>query len=141
MNKLATEQRAQILSALVEGNSINATCRLFGANKVTVLRLLADAGTLAKDFHDKVVRNLSTKHVQLDEIWSFVGSKNKNVQSKNWGKGHGDCWTWVSMDADSKLVINWAVGGGGGGGGGPFVPDPAGRLFGGVPHTSDGGHG
>src|SRR5437867_11515422 len=100
MRKLATERRAAILTALVEGNSIAATCRMFGVNKVTVLRLLADAGTLAAQYHDLTVRGLETKRVQMDEIWSFCHSKERNVQPKNWGKGHGDTWTWVSMDAD-----------------------------------------
>src|SRR5438046_499798 len=98
MNKM-TERRAAILSALVEGNSIAATCRMLGVNKVTVLRLLADAGTLAAQWHDLVVRDLETKRVQMDEIWSFVGCKEKNV--KQWGVGRGDCWTWCSLDADS----------------------------------------
>lgn len=85
-----------------------------------------------------MVRDLSTRHVQLDEVWSFVHSKDKNVQSKNWGKGHGDCWTWVALDADSKLVINWAVGGRDGGTGHPFVADLADRLNDRVQITSDG---
>src|SRR5579862_9873498 len=111
MNKLDAAKRAQILTSLVEGNSIASTCRMFGVNKVTVLRLLADAGTVAQQFHDNVVRNLSTERVQVDEIWSFINSKHANVRPENWGKQNGDCWTWVAMDADKKLVINWYVGG------------------------------
>ena len=111
MRKLSTEKRAMILTCLVEGNSIAATTRMTGASKVTILRLLADAGTLAANFHDMTVRNLSSVRVQMDEAWSFVHSKKKNVKPENWGKGHGDAWTWVSMDADTKLVINWLVGG------------------------------
>src|SRR4051812_11458092 len=111
MRKLPTEKRAAILSALVEGNSLASTCRMFSVNKVTVLRLLADAGTLAAQYHDLTIRNLSTKRAQVDEIWSYVHSKEKNVRPENWGKGHGDTWTWVAMDSDSKLAINWLVGG------------------------------
>ncbi|MDP9175470.1 MAG: helix-turn-helix domain containing protein [Planctomycetota bacterium] len=66
MNKLATEERAQILTSLVEGNSIASTCRMFGVNKITVLRLLADAGTLAAQYHDLTVCNLATKRIQFD---------------------------------------------------------------------------
>ena len=66
MNKMSTERRAAILSALVKGDSIASTCRMLGVNKVTVLRLLADAGTFAADFHDKMVRSLSTCRVQMD---------------------------------------------------------------------------
>src|ERR1700681_3038588 len=94
MYKLTTTERAQILSALVEGNSIASTCRMFGVNKITVLRLLADAGTLAADYHDLTVCDLATERVQMDEIWSFIHSKDKNVREENWGKGHGDNWTW-----------------------------------------------
>jgi len=138
MNKMTTERRAAILSALVEGNSIAATCRMLGVNKVTVLRLLADAGTLAAQWHDLVVRDLETKRVQMDEIWAFCHSKEKNVKPQNWGRGHGDIWTWVSMDADSKLAINWRVGGRDSGTGHAFVADLADRLNNRVQLTSDG---
>lgn len=138
MNKLNTEARAAILSSLVEGNSIASTCRMFSVNKVTVLRLLADAGTLAANWHELVVWDLQTKRVQVDEIWSFVNAKQKNVNPKNWGKGHGDTWTWVAMDADSKLVINWLVGGRDASYGNAFVADTAGRLANRVQLTSDG---
>jgi IS1 family transposase len=138
MNKLTTAERAQILTALVEGNSIAATCRMFGVNKVTVLRLLADAGTLAAQYHDLTVRELSTKRVQVDEIWSFCHSKERNVRPENWGKGHGDTWTWVAMDADSKLAISWLVGGRDAKYGREFVADLADRLTDRVQLTSDG---
>lgn len=138
MNKLTTEERAQILSALVEGNSIAATCRMYGVNKITVLRMLADAGTLALQYHDLTVRSLSTNRVQVDEIWSFCHSKENNVQNKNIGKGHGDNWTWVALDADSKLVINWLVGGRDGGHAKKFVTDLADRLTDRIQLTSDG---
>ncbi|MDB5320108.1 MAG: transposase [Phycisphaerales bacterium] len=100
---------------------------MFTVNKVTVLRLIADAGTLAIEYHDLTVRNLITKRVRLDEIWSFVHSKERNVQSKNRGKGHGT-WTWVAMDSDSKLIINWLVGGRDASFGREFVADLADRL-------------
>lgn len=106
--------------------------------KVTILRLLADAGTLAAEYHDLTVRELSTKRVQMDEIWSFIHSKERKVQQKNWGKRHGDSWTWVAMDADSKLVINWLVGGRDGNFGRKFVADLAERLTDRVQLTSDG---
>ncbi len=138
MNKLSTTDRANVLTALVEGNSIASTCRMFGVNKITVLRLLADAGTLAEQYHDLTVRDLDTKRVQLDEIWSFCHSKEANVRPQNWGKGHGDTWTWVALDADSKLVINWRVGGRDAGHGRPFVADLADRLNDRVQITSDG---
>jgi IS1 family transposase len=138
MNKLDTVARAQILTSLVEGNSIAGTCRMFGVNKVTVLRLLADAGTLAAQYHDLTVRDLATKRVQVDEIWAFCHSKENNVRPQNWGRGHGDNWTWVSMDADSKLVINWLVGGRDSAYATDFVMDLADRLTDRIQLTSDG---
>lgn len=97
-----------ILHALVEGNSINATSRLCGCSKITVLRLLADAGTLCADYHDELVRNLQCERVQMDEIWSFVGCKDK---TKNIGaQGHGSVWTWVAIDADTKMVVSYLMG-------------------------------
>ena len=68
-----------ILTCLVEGNSIAATSRMTGASKVTILRLLADAGTLAADFHDLAVRDHEVDRVQVDELWSIVGAKQKQV--------------------------------------------------------------
>ncbi len=138
MRKLSTEKRALILNALVEGSSINATARMCGCSKITVLRLLADAGTFCAQFHDLFVRNLPTKRVQVDEIWSFCHSKARNVKPANWGKGHGDVWTWVSIDADSKLIINWTMGGRDSEYGREFVKDMADRLENRVQLTSDG---
>jgi IS1 family transposase len=138
MNKLTTERRAALLNALVEGNSIASTCRMFGVNKITILRLLADAGTFAADLHDKLVRNLGVERIQLDEVWSFVHSKAANVRPENAGAGHGDAWTWVSIDADTKLVCNWLVGKRNGECANEFVADLAYRLSNRVQITSDG---
>src|SRR5438552_342206 len=107
MRKLSTEKRVAILSALVEGNSINATCRMTGASKVTVLRLLADVGTFCAEYHNITVRELQSKRVQLDEIWSFCGCKDK---AKEQGAGgFGSVWTWTAIDADSKLCVSYLV--------------------------------
>jgi IS1 family transposase len=138
MRKLNKIQRAAILTALAEGNSLASTTRMFGASKITILRLLADAGTLAAQYHDLTVRDLETKRVQMDEIWSFVHTKQNNIQQDNWFKRHGDQWTWVAMDADSKLVISYLVGGRDAGFGRPFVADLASRLKDRVQITSDG---
>jgi IS1 family transposase len=78
---------------------------------VTVLRLLADAGTFAAQLHDRYVRNLETKRIQCDEIWSFVHCKDKNIPEHLAGIiGVGDVWVWTCIDADSKLMIDWRVG-------------------------------
>lgn len=108
MRKLSTDKRAMILHSLVEGNSINATARMCGCSKITVLRLLADAGTFCANYHDEHVRNLQCERVQMDEIWSFVGCKDK---TKNIGaQGHGSVWTWVAIDADTKMVVSYLMG-------------------------------
>ena len=108
MNKLSTEDRAAILSALVEGSSVNATARMCGVSKVTVLRLLSDVGSFCADYHELTVRGLQTKRAQADELWSFCGCKEK--AKKAGGQGHGDLWTSVVIDADTKLVISYHVG-------------------------------
>lgn len=79
MNQLSTTRRAQVIAALVEGNSINSTCRMFGVGKHTVLRLLEDAGCACAAYHDQFVRGVHSQRVQCDEVWSFVGAKMKNA--------------------------------------------------------------
>jgi IS1 family transposase len=138
MNKLDTETRAAVLTALVEGNSIASTCRMFGVNKITVLRLLADAGTLAAQFHDTTVYDVPAKRVQMDEIWSYCYAKHDNITHENYAEGRGDVWTWVAMDADTKLAISWYVGNRGGAAASLFVSDLADRLTDRVQLTSDG---
>jgi transposase len=87
MNRLSMARRAQVIGALVEGNSINATCRMFGVGKHTVLRLLEDAGRACAAFHDDNVRGVRCQRVQCDEVWSFVGAKMKNVSEKQAAAG------------------------------------------------------
>jgi IS1 family transposase len=111
MNKLSTEKRAQIISALVEGNSINATCRMTDTAKHTVLKLLRDVGLACLKYHDTHLNNLPCKHIQCDEIWSFCYAKQAHVPPEKQGIfGYGDVWTWVALDADTKLVASWLVG-------------------------------
>jgi len=108
MRKLSAEKRAMILSALVEGMSINATARMVGCSKITVLRLLADVGQFCAEYHDLMVRGLKSKRVQVDELWCFCGCKER--QRKLGAEGYGDVWTWVGLDADSKLAVSYLVG-------------------------------
>ena len=109
MNKLSTERRTAIVAALVEGNSIRSTCRMTGVAKGTVLKLLAELGDACRAYHDATVREVPASRVQVDEIWSFVGCKARNVKPERWGEA-GDIWTWVGMDADTKLAIAYRVG-------------------------------
>ncbi len=111
MNRLSRERRSQVLRALVEGNSIRATCRITDTAKGTVLRLLEDAGAACLEYQDRVLRNLACKCLQCDEIWSFCYAKEKNVPEEHRGEfGYGDVWTWTAIDPDTKLIPSWFVG-------------------------------
>lgn len=108
MNKLPIQKQTQIINLLVEGNSIRATSRIVGVSKDTVCSLLVRVGKACQQFHNDTVHHLLSERIQCDEIWSFVGCKEK---AKTQGAdGEGDVWTWVGLDADSKLVISWLVG-------------------------------
>ena len=109
VNRLSTEQRARIVGCLVEGNSIRATVRMTGAAKNTISKLLLDLGAACSAYQDGALRNLPCERVQLDEIWSFVGCKAKNVKPEH-NPDYGDAWTFVAIDADTKLVPCWLVG-------------------------------
>lgn len=138
MRKLSTEKRAMILSALVEGASVNATARMVGVSKITVLRLLADAGTFCEQYHNLMVRDLQSKRVQVDEIWSFCGCKDKAVERG--AGGLGSIWTWTAIDADSKLCVSYLVGLRDQQDAIAFCKDVAARLANRVQLTSDGLH-
>jgi IS1 family transposase len=111
MNRLSIEKQAQIIGLLVEGNSLRATSRLADVSINTVTKLLVDIGTACQKYHDENVRNLTSKRVQCDEIWSFIYAKEKNLPENLRGRfGVGSIWTWVALDSDSKLAISWLVG-------------------------------
>jgi IS1 family transposase len=138
MNCLDTNTRAQVIRCLIEGCSIRATVRMTGAAKNTVVKLLADMGTACAEYHDRHVRNLRVRRLQCDEIWCFVGSKAKNTPSDKKLEGWGDIWTWIGIDADSKLVVSYLVGGRDGGWASDFMDDCARRIKGRVQLTTDG---
>jgi len=130
MNQLKTEKRAAVVTALVEGMSINATVRMTGVSKPTILRLLSDLGSACAKFHDETVRGLKARSVQCDEVWSFVYCKQKNVAgAKAAVEGAGDAWTWTAIDRDSKLIISYHVGLRTGEDAFTFMDDLAGRLI------------
>jgi IS1 family transposase len=111
MNKLSDTKRAQVVAALVEGNSIRATVRMTGVAKNTISKFLVELGAACSEYLDKALVNLPCERIQCDEIWSFCYAKEKNVTpeiARN--QVAGDIWTWVAMDADSKLVCSWLVG-------------------------------
>src|SRR5437868_5603457 len=110
MNKLTTAKRTAVVAALVEGNSVRSTVRMTGVSKPTILKLLADLGTVCAAFHNEHVRNLRCERIQCDEIWQFVGAKEKNVTAEQQAQGWGDVWTWTAIDADTKLIASWFLG-------------------------------
>ena len=139
MNRLPLAKRAQILGMLVEGNSLRSTSRMADVSINTVTKLLRDAAAACETFQDATMRDLNCKHVQVDEIWSFVYAKQKNVPERMRGTfGVGDVWTWVAMDAESKLIATWAVGPRDGDTAKAFIGDLAERLAHRVQLTTDG---
>ena len=113
VNKLPLVRRAQILTLLCEGSSMRSIERIVGCSINSVDKLLRDAGEVALAYHDEHVHGVKAQRVQCDEIWSFVHAKAKNVPtSKRAGDPTiGDCWTWTAIDADSKLLLSYLVGG------------------------------
>jgi IS1 family transposase len=141
MNKLPDTTRIQVLAMLCEGSSMRSISRVAGVSINTVSKLLADAGEVCEEFHDETVRGVKSKRVQCDEIWSFIYSKAKNVKSaKAAPQDAGDCWTWTALDADTKLMISWTVGGRDADYAHMFMQDVAARLANRVQLTTD-GHG
>jgi IS1 family transposase len=139
MNRLSTERRAQILSMMVEGNSLRATTRMAGCSINTVSKLLLDIGDACTAFQDRTLVDLPCRTLQCDEIWSFVYSKQKNVPADRQGEfGVGDVWTWTAIDADTKLVPSWFVGQRTAEDGFLFLMDLKGRLANRVQMTTDG---
>jgi IS1 family transposase len=138
MNRLDSAKRAQVVSCLVEGNSIRATVRMTGVAKNTVVKLLCDLGRACSDYQDKAFVNLKCKRIQCDEIWSFIGAKEKNCSVEMKAKGAGDIWTWTAICADSKLIPCWFVGARHAGCAYHFLADLKDRLANRVQMTTDG---
>jgi IS1 family transposase len=138
MNKLSIEERVRVVACLVEGNSLRATTRMTGTHRGAIQKLLVDLGKACSEYQDKAFRNLKCKRIQCDEIWSFIGAKEKNVTPDQKDEGWGDVWTWTSMCADSKLVPCWYVGTRDGSAAYHFIHDLAGRLAHRVQLTTDG---
>jgi len=139
MNKLLTETRVQILSMLVEGSSMRSTSRVVGVSINTVAKLLVDAGKACAAYHDEHVRDVEARRVQCDEIWSFCYAKQKNVATaKAAPEDAGDVWTWTALDADSRMIISYLVGGRDSEYAIEFMDDVASRLANRVQLTMDG---
>lgn len=135
MNRLPIEKQVQIINVLVEGNSLRATSRITDCSINTVTKLLIGVGSACEKYHFGNVRGIISRRVQCDEIWSFVYAKQKNLPED---KDGGDVWTWVAIDADTKLVISWLVGDRNEEAAYHFMEDVASRLKNRVQLTTDG---
>jgi IS1 family transposase len=141
MNRLSRAERAQIIRMLVEGNSLRSVARMTGFARNTISTLLVQVGAAANDYQDKALRNIASRRIECDEIWSFVGMKAKTVPDERRGEyGIGDVWTWVAIDPDTKLVPTWLVGDHSPESATAFMVDLAGRLANRVQLTTDGLH-
>lgn len=139
MNRKSTAERAQIVRCLVEGNSIRSTVRMTGASKNTIAKLLVELGTACALYQDEALRELACENIQCDEIWSFVGMKEKNVPVDKIGEfGYGDVWTWTAICADTKLMFCWHLGMRDADSAQFFMDDVASRLANRVQLTTDG---
>ena len=139
MNKLSSSARAQILGLMVEGVSMRAISRITSASKNTIVKLLEDAGEAFSDYQDRTMRNLTCKRLQVDEIWAFVYAKAKNAPSAKAAPADaGDIWTWMAIDADTKLIPSFYVGKRDSAAAFEFIGDLALRLTNRVQLTSDG---
>lgn len=112
MNKLSVDKKVAVIAALVEGCSVRATARLTGVSKPTILKILAEVGAACSDYMADTLQNIPARRIQVDEIWSFCYAKQKNVKPEHFVAGGyaGDVWTFVGIDADTKLVLAWFVG-------------------------------
>ena len=135
MNKLNKAKQVQIIASLVEGNSLRATSRMCDVAFNTVLKLLPEIGQACEEYQRRVFVNLPCKRIQCDEIWSFCYAKDKNLPADKKG---GSVWTWVAIDADTKLVPCWRVGGRDAWNAQHFMYDLKSRLANRVQLTTDG---
>lgn len=138
MNLLSQDERIRIVSTLVEGNSLRSVSRMTGIARNTITKLLVDLGEACLQYHDTHVRNVRVRRLQCDEIWAYVGAKQKNASPEKKEIGWGDVWTWVGLDADTKLVVSYLVGGRGAVWAKDFMEDAASRIKGRVQVTTDG---
>jgi len=139
MNKVPLAKRVQILSMLCDGYVMRSISRVSDVSINTVSALLVDAGEACAAHHDATVRGLRSKRIQADEIWSFCYAKAKNVlTAKAAPEEAGDVWTWTALDADSKLIVSYLVGGRDAGYAHEFMQDVAGRLANHVQLATDG---
>jgi IS1 family transposase len=139
MNKLPLAKRVLILNMLVEGSSLRSISRVADVSINTVTKLLVDAGEACLALHDETVRGVKASRIQCDEIWSFNYCKQRTLpEAKAAPIDAGDVWTWTVLDADTKLIVTYAVGDRSINTARPFVEDLCARLSNRVQITADG---
>ena len=138
MNRLSTDLQATVIGSLVEGTSIRSVERMTGIHRDTIMRLMVRTGEACGTYLDANMRGLTCKRLELDEIWCFVGKKQRHVTVDDNLSEVGDFWTWVALDAETKLVPTFRVGKRDLETGKAFVGDLASRLTNRVQISSDG---
>jgi IS1 family transposase len=138
VNCLSISTRSEVIAALVKGTSMNATCRMAGVAKHTVLKLLKNVGCACAAYHNAHVRNLRVRRVQADESWAFIYGKDKNLRVEQVQAGAGSVWTWTAIDADTKLIISYTLGVRGAATAQSFMRDVAGRIANRIQLATDG---
>jgi IS1 family transposase len=136
-NKLSIERKTAVVGMLCEGASIRGIERMTGVNRNTVMSLGIRMGEGCQKIMDEKFRNLSCKLIQVDEVWGFIGMKQKTANLTRAGKEVGDVWTWIALDSETKLVPTFAVGDRSQYMANCFIEDLAGRLGHRVQITSD----
>jgi len=108
-NILPLEKQVAVVSALAEGNAIRSIERMTGIHRDTIMRLGVKVGERCAEMMDSQMRNLDTRLLQFDEIWGFIGKKQKHASSADRRNHIGDCWTFVAIDAESRMVPAYMV--------------------------------
>src|SRR6266849_8598737 len=108
-NILNKDKQIAVISGLAEGASMRALTRMTGVHRDTICRLAVRVGQGCARVMDEKMRNLDCHYLQLDEIWGFIGKKEKHV-SFNDDPTLGDVWTFCAIDAETKIVPSFKVG-------------------------------
>jgi IS1 family transposase len=138
-NHLPRDKQIEVLHHLVEGNTLRSTARLTGVHRTTIMHLLVSFGRRCKAYLDARLRNLTLEHVEVDEIWTFVGKKQGRLTDEEKAECHdiGDVYLWTALDKDTKLVASFLVGKRSADNARRLMVDLRGRLTMPRPHQSD----